>query len=175
MVEQDKYVIEGNKDIIINNSRDVNIYLKKGNVNIFYENVKLNANIVVDEGVIKEHLRNSSINTKIRVKGNLKYFSNIENSKVNTHIWGISKHKSINIDGLIIGNKGYGKLVEEILFVNKPVFLRPALEIYGNNIQMEHKAISYIIEEKTIQYIMSRGFSREESVEIIIDSFINMF
>ena len=50
---------------------------------------------------------------------------------------------------------------------------KPELEIYADDVKCSHGSTSGNIDEDSIYYLMSRGLSRDESIELLVDGFLN--
>ena len=66
------------------------------------------------------------------------------------------------------------QLSKAILLNEKSEFnSKPELEIYADDVKCSHGSTSGSIDEDSIYYLMSRGLSRKESAELLIDGFLN--
>ncbi|MBI5754878.1 SufD family Fe-S cluster assembly protein [Candidatus Peregrinibacteria bacterium] len=59
-----------------------------------------------------------------------------------------------------------------LLSKNAKVHSLPSLEIEADDVKAGHKATSGNIEEESLFYLMSRGFSRKEAEKILIEAFL---
>ncbi len=50
---------------------------------------------------------------------------------------------------------------------------KPELEIYADDVKCSHGSTSGSIDEDSIYYLMSRGLNRKESIELLIEGFLN--
>ena len=50
---------------------------------------------------------------------------------------------------------------------------KPELEIYADDVKCSHGSTSGSLEEDSIYYLMTRGLSRQESVKLLVNGFLN--
>ena len=66
------------------------------------------------------------------------------------------------------------QLSKAILLNEKSEFnSKPELEIYADDVKCSHGSTSGSIDEDSIYYLMSRGLNRKESIELLIEGFLN--
>lgn len=101
-------------------------------------------------------------------------------SKSNIYILSLlTKWSDIVVDGNIYMAPGAiwssGHLLEENLVLDPDVriFAKPVLDVQNSQVSASHAAKISKIDNKNLFYMMSRGLSREQATEIILDGYIN--
>ena len=60
-----------------------------------------------------------------------------------------------------------------MLSENSEFDAKPELEIYADDVKCSHGSTSGSLEEDSIYYLMTRGLSRQESVKLLVNGFLN--
>ena len=60
-----------------------------------------------------------------------------------------------------------------LLSENSEFDAKPELEIYADDVKCSHGSTSGSLEEDSIYYLMTRGLSRQESVKLLVNGFLN--
>ena len=50
---------------------------------------------------------------------------------------------------------------------------KPELEIYADDVKCSHGSTSGSIDEDSIHYLMTRGLSRKNSIQLLVNGFLN--
>lgn len=103
------------------------------------------------------------------------------NTHAETIIYGINRDESETIlKGMIRIEKKAGQvtdfLTEKIILLSEKAkaLVEPSLEIKANEVRASHAATVARIDEKQIYYLMSRGVSRQEAEQLIVDGFFQV-
>lgn len=101
-------------------------------------------------------------------------------SKSNIYILSLlTKWSNVVVDGNIYMAPGAiwssGHLLEENLVLDPDVriYAKPVLDVQNSQVSASHAAKISKIDNKNLFYMMSRGLSREQATEIILDGYIN--
>jgi Fe-S cluster assembly protein SufD len=60
-----------------------------------------------------------------------------------------------------------------LLSENSEFDAKPELEIYADDVKCSHGSTSGSLEEDSIYYLMTRGLSKQESVKLLVNGFLN--
>ena len=60
-----------------------------------------------------------------------------------------------------------------MLSENSEFDAKPELEIYADDVKCSHGSTSGSLEEDSIYYLMTRGLSKQESVKLLVNGFLN--
>lgn len=149
-----------NKILIINIDGDLNVDFDHE------ENAKSDIQIV---NIYKSH------KTKVVCNSNLMNGSSSDIYMLSL----LTDGSDIEVDGNIFMAPGAvwsgGHLLEEnlILSPNVRIYAKPVLDVQNSQVSASHGARISKIDNKNLFYMMSRGLSREQATEIIIDWYIN--
>ena len=60
-----------------------------------------------------------------------------------------------------------------LLSENSEFNSKPELEIYADDVKCSHGSTSGSVDENSINYLMTRGLSKKQSVQLLVNGFLN--